>query len=73
MNNDGSEKLLLVSHLRLRRILGILGIALPVVVAVWGFALSGWSLEFQDTIGAVIEGLPNGSYWVGVVCPPRSC
>ena len=50
MTNDDTKRRLLVSHLRLRRILGFLGIALPIVLAVWGFALAGWSLELQDSI-----------------------
>jgi hypothetical protein len=31
----------LVSYLTLRRVVGLLGVALPIIVAVWGFALSG--------------------------------
>lgn len=50
MKQKGTEELLLVSHLRLRRIMGILGVALPIVLMVWGFALSGWSFELQDSI-----------------------
>jgi len=50
MNNGDTRVSLLMSHLMLRRVLGILGIALPIVLAVWGFALSGWSLELQDSI-----------------------
>ena len=50
MTNDDTKRRLLVSHLRLRRILGFLGIALPIVLAVWGFALAGWSLELHDSI-----------------------
>ena len=44
------QRRLLVSHLRLRRVLGILGVALPFVLMLWGFALSGWSMELQDSI-----------------------
>jgi len=50
MNQENTKERLLVSHLRLRRILGILGLALPVVLVLWGFALYGWSLELQDSI-----------------------
>ena len=44
------QRRLIVSHLRLRRVLGILGVALPFVLMLWGFALSGWSMELQDQI-----------------------
>ena len=44
------QRRLIVSHLRLRRVLGILGVALPFVLMLWGFALSGWSMELQDSI-----------------------
>jgi len=50
MNQGGTEYLLLVSHLRLRRIVGALGLALPVILLVWGFALSGWSLTVQNSL-----------------------
>ena len=50
MDNEGTKERMLVSHLRLRRALGVLGIALPIVLVLWGFALSGWSIEFQDSI-----------------------
>jgi len=50
LNDEGTKGRLLVSHLMLRRVLGGLGVALPIVLAVWGFALSGWSLELQDSI-----------------------
>ena len=50
MNQENMTERLLVSHLRFRRILGILGLAMPVLLVVWGFALSGWSLEIQNSI-----------------------
>ena len=50
MKQQGTQELALVSYLRLRRIVGILGVALPIVLMVWGFALSGWSIEFQNSI-----------------------
>ena len=50
MNHSGMEELSLVSYLRLRRIMGILGVALPVVLLVWGCALSGWSFNVQNSI-----------------------
>lgn len=39
----------LVSYLTLRRIVGMLGVALPVVLAVWGFALCGCA-RLQESI-----------------------
>ena len=50
MKQRGIKELSLVSYLRLRRIIGILGIALPIVLTVWGFALSGWSLNLPNSI-----------------------
>lgn len=50
MNGDGTKERLLISHQMFRRILGALGILLPIVLAVWGFALSGWSLVLQDSL-----------------------
>jgi len=39
----------LVSYRTLRRVVGVLGVALPVVLAVWGFALCG-CVHFQPSI-----------------------
>ena len=39
----------LVSYRTLRRVVGVLGVALPIVVAVWGFALCG-CVRFQPSI-----------------------
>jgi hypothetical protein len=50
MEHGGTGHLLIVSHLRLRRIIGALGLALPVVLLVWGFALSGWNLTVQNSL-----------------------
>ena len=50
MKQRGIQELSLISYLRLRRIIGILGIALPIVLMVWGFALSGWSIDLQNSI-----------------------
>ncbi len=50
MNGDGTKERLLISHQMFRRILGALGILLPIVLAVWGFALSGWSLDLQNSL-----------------------
>ena len=40
LNRDSTEERLLISHLRLRRIMGVLGVTLPFVLMLWGFALS---------------------------------
>jgi hypothetical protein len=40
---------LLVSYLTLRRVVGVLGVALPIVVVLWGFALLGRA-EIQPSI-----------------------
>src|SRR5690348_4801760 len=37
--SDQSDRSLLVSYLTLRRIVGVLGVSLPLIVAVWGFQL----------------------------------
>lgn len=39
MPGDGDQEHIVVSYLTLRRVVGVLGVALPVVLAVWGFAL----------------------------------
>ena len=50
MKQQSTQEISLVSYFRLRRIVGILGVALPIVLMVWGFALSGWSLNLQNSI-----------------------
>lgn len=59
---DGQESLI-VSYLTLRRIVGILGIALPAVVAMWGFAL-GYAL--QPSISDY-HALPTRDAFVGIL------
>lgn len=49
MTNDETEERLIVSHLTLRRVVGILGVALPVILALWGFALCE-CIELQNSI-----------------------
>ena len=66
MNDDDTRESLLMSHLTLRRVLGMLGIALPVLLAVWGFALSGWSLELQDSISDYYN-LRTRNAFVGII------
>ena len=67
MNDDDTRRSLLMSHLTLRRVLGVLGIPLPIVLAVWGFALSGWSLELQDSISDYYS-LRTRDAFVGTLC-----
>ncbi len=49
MTNDETEERLIVSHLTLRRVVGILGVVLPVILALWGFALCE-CIELQNSI-----------------------
>jgi hypothetical protein len=64
MSQD-TEKRLVYSYLGHRRVLGILGLALPVVLMVWGFAQAGWSLKLRDSISGYYHGygeyFANGS------------
>ena len=39
MSTESTRERLLVSHLTLRRVLGVLAVALPILLALWGFAL----------------------------------
>lgn len=50
MKQKSAKELLLESHLRLRRIIGGLGIALPIVLLVWGCGLARWTWSLQDSI-----------------------
>lgn len=65
MGSEKSGDRLLVSHLRLRRIIGLLGVALPVVLAVWGFALRG-SVEVEDSLSNYY-GLRTRDAFVGIL------
>jgi hypothetical protein len=49
MATNGAEERVLVSYLTLRRAIGVLGVSLPVVLALWAFALCG-CLEIQPSI-----------------------
>lgn len=49
MTDTRADGDVLVSYLTLRRVVGTLGVALPIVLALWGFALCG-CLGFQPTI-----------------------
>lgn len=49
MTRSDSDGKLIVSYLTLRRVVGILGIALPVILAIWGFFLLR-SFEFLPSI-----------------------
>ena len=49
MTGNRTEERVLVSYLTLRRVVGCLGVALPVVLAVWGFALCD-CLQIQPSL-----------------------
>ncbi|MDH3672108.1 MAG: DUF998 domain-containing protein [Gammaproteobacteria bacterium] len=49
MAGNGNHERVIVSYLTLRRVVGVLGVALPVLVALWGFVLCGCG-ELQDSI-----------------------
>ena len=49
MTTDGTKERLLVSHLTLRRVMGVLAVALPVLLALWGFAICG-CIELENSI-----------------------
>jgi len=49
MTNTDSYGQVIVSHLTLRRVVGVLGVALPVILALWGFVLCR-ALELQPSI-----------------------
>ena len=49
MADEGTTSRVLVSYLTLRRILGGLGVLLPVILVLWGFALCE-CIEIQDSI-----------------------
>ena len=65
MAAKGAEEGLLVSYLTLRRIVGLLGVGLPVVLALWGFALAG-GLRLQPSISDYY-GLRTRDLLVGVL------
>jgi hypothetical protein len=56
----------LVSYRTLRRIVGILGVTLPIVLAVWGFALRG-AIELQPSISDYYFPLRTRDALVGVL------
>ncbi len=60
---DGDR--LLVSYLTLRRVIGVLGVAFPVVLAIWGFLLT-WSWELQESISDYY-GLRTRDVFVGIL------
>lgn len=49
MSPDGPHENVLVSYLTLRRVVGVLGVALPLVLALWGFVLVG-GIAIQPSI-----------------------
>lgn len=63
MNNKGTSQLLISSYLWLRRIMGSLGIALPILLVLWGLMLSGsvknsisdyYSLRTRDALVGIL-------------------
>ena len=67
MEHGNNKSRLLVSHMMLRRIVGVLGISLPFVLMIWGFALAGWSLELQESISAYYYLDGPGDFFVGTL------
>lgn len=65
MAAKGAEEGVLVSYLTLRRIVGLLGVGLPVVLAVWGFVLCG-RLQLQPSISDYYS-LRTRDVFVGVL------
>ena len=61
-----SDSRVFVSFVTLRRVVGVLGMALPVVVALWGFYfLKG--IEIQSSISDYY-GLRTRDAFVGILC-----
>jgi hypothetical protein len=60
-----SDGQVIVSYLTLRRVVGVLGVALPVVLALWGFVLCQ-SLEIQHSISDYY-GLRTRDAFVGIL------
>ena len=58
MTTDGTKDRLLVSHMTLRRVMGVLAVALPVILALWGFALCE-CIEIQKSISDYYSLSPN--------------
>ena len=63
MTNDPSN--LIVSYLTLRRVVGFLGVMLPIVLALWGFGLTN-PPHFEDSISAYYD-LRTRDVLVGVL------
>ena len=62
---QGTTSRLLVSHLTLRRVMGGLGVLLPLILVFWGFALCE-CIEIQDSISAYY-GLRTRDALVGIL------
>ena len=65
MTKDNTEEYELVSHFTLRRVVGVLGVALPFVVALWGFSLCKCS-EILPSISAYYN-LRTRDVFVGIL------
>ncbi len=65
MATDTTRERLRESHLLLRRVMGILAVALPIVLAVWGFAICE-CIEIQNSISDYYH-LRTRDVFVGVL------
>ncbi len=65
MAKGDTEVRMFVSHLTLRRVVGVLGVALPVVLAMWGFVLCR-CIEIQPSISDYY-GLRTRDAFVGIL------
>jgi hypothetical protein len=62
--NDAHDDMV-ISYLILRRVVGILGVALPIILMLWGFALLG-SLEIKSSLSEYYE-LDTRDAFVGIL------
>jgi hypothetical protein len=65
MTRNAADEGVQVSYVTLRRVVGVLGVGLPVVVAVWGFALCA-CVELQPSISDYY-GLRTRDAFVGIL------
>jgi hypothetical protein len=65
VTTEGTKERALVSYLTLRRVVGVLAVALPIVLVLWGFALCE-CIELQDSISDYY-GLRTRDAFVGII------